>query len=275
MKIFRSPTAPPSHIDRRENAPVHWHKMGREGNEHLPLGRQRELLVKLRHMPVVAHAIGIEALGNFRKQHAFPGGATCAGHARLCIDDNFVELNRFVLDQRYYRQLRARCVASGIGDQPRVLDLAPMDLSQAVNGLLLQFWRVMLVPVPYRVSRGVSEAKISREVDDFGRGRFLQQLLDHLLRRGMRQGTESNVESETAPVQTFDCYKLWQREGRELREHVPHRLAGAALCREQRDFGARMAEQYAHKLPPGIARSSQNPDLRFYGHQSIPIQSLK
>ena len=40
MKIFSCPAAPAPHVDRRENSPVHRHKVWSEGNEHLPLRRK-------------------------------------------------------------------------------------------------------------------------------------------------------------------------------------------------------------------------------------------
>src|SRR5262245_17289385 len=104
-----------------------------------------------------------------------------------------------------------------------------MNLSQAVNRLLLQFWRVMLVPIPFRVSGGIREAKIRREIDHLCRGRLQQKILDDPLRGCMGQGTECDIESQGAPVEALNGDELRQSEGRKLRKHVPHRLAGTAL----------------------------------------------
>src|SRR5262249_50649379 len=153
-----------------------------------------------------------------------------------------------------------------------VLDRAPMNLGQAVDCFLLQFWRMMLVPIPFGVSSRISEAKIGREIDHFGRWRLHQKIFDDLLRGCMRQGTEYDIERQDAPVEALNGDELWQREGRKLRKYIPHRLAGAALGREQDDVGARMTEQYPHKLSPGITRGAQHSDLRFCSHESILIQ---
>ena len=246
--------------------------MRRERDDHLPPGGERELLVELGHVPVMTNAIGVKALRDFREQHGLLGRAPCARHARLGIDDNFVELDRLVLDQRNERQLRAGRVAAGIGDQPRLPDLAPVNFGQTVDGLLLQLRRVMLVAVPFRVGRGIRQAKVGRQIDHLGRWRLRQQILDDLLRRRVRQGAERNVQRGASPVDAIDRDKLRQRKRRELRKHIAHRLAGAALGGQQHDLGARVAQQHAHQLAPGIARGPQHADLRFCGHESILIQ---
>jgi hypothetical protein len=81
--------------------------------------------------------------------------ARCPGHAGLGIDDDFVEFDRLALDQRDERKLRTCCVAAGIGDQPRMPDLAPVNFGQTVNGLFLQLRRVMVVAVPFCIGRGI------------------------------------------------------------------------------------------------------------------------
>src|SRR6478736_7578175 len=153
MKIFSCAAAPAPYVDRRENSPVHRHKVWSEGDDHLPLGRKRELLVEFCHVPVMAYTIGMKALRDFREQHALPCSPPCSRHTRLGVDDNFVEFDRLVLDQRDQRKLCARGVASGICNEPRVFNRAPMDFSEAVDCFPLKFWSVMLVAVPFRVSR--------------------------------------------------------------------------------------------------------------------------
>ena len=88
----------------------------------------------------------------------------------------------------------------------------------------------------------------------------------------MRQCTERHIERDLAPVETIDRDQLRQWKRRELREYIAHRLAGAAFSRKQGDLGARVAQQHAHQLAPGITRGSQDADLRFRGHDSILIQ---
>src|SRR6478735_12505884 len=103
----------------------------------------------------MAYAIGMKALRDFRKQHALPGSPPCSGHARLCVDDNFVEFDRLVPDQRDQRKLCARGVASGICNEPRMFNRAPVDFSESVDSFPLKFRSVMLVAVPFGVSSRV------------------------------------------------------------------------------------------------------------------------
>ena len=128
-------------------------QMRRKGHDHLPPGRQRKLLIELGHVPVMADAIGVEAFRHFREQHRLFGRASRAGHAGLGVDDDLVELDRLGLDQRDQRQLRAGRVAAGIGDQPGLLDLAPVDFGQPIDGFFLQLGGVMLVAIPLRIGR--------------------------------------------------------------------------------------------------------------------------
>ena len=166
MKVLGGPTPPPADINRRQNTPVHWHQMRRECHNDLPPGGERELLVELGHVPVMAHAIGMKAFRNFREQHGLFRGTPRTRHARLGIDDNLVKFDRLVLDQRNERQLRACRVAAGIGDQPRLPDLAPVNFGQTVNRFLLQLRRVMFVAIPFRIGGGIRQAKVCRQVDD-------------------------------------------------------------------------------------------------------------
>ncbi len=221
------------------------------------------------------HAVGVEAFRHFREQHGLLGRPPCAGHARLGVDHDLVEIDGLGLDQRDQRQLRAGCVAAGIGHQPRVSDLAPVDFGEAIDRFLLQLGRVMLVAVPFGVSRRIGQPEIGRQVDHLGRRRLRQQFLDHLLRGGMRQRAERDVEAGCGPVEPFDGDQLRQLERRELREHVAHRLAGAALGGEQHDLAARVPQQHPHQLRAGIAGGAEHADFRFGGHESILIQSLK
>ena len=150
------------------------------------------------------------------------------------------------------------------------LDLAPVDFREAVDRLLLQLGRVVLVAVPFRVSRRVVQPEVGRQIDDLGRRRLRQQFLDHLLRGGVRQRAERDVEPGLAPVEPVDGDQLRQVERRELRKHVAHRLAGAALGGQQHDLGARVPQQHPHQLRAGIAGGAQDADFRFGGHELDP-----
>ncbi len=246
-----------------------------EGDDHLPPGGQRKLLVELGHVAVMPHPIGVEALRHLREQHRLLGRPARPGHARLGVDHDLVEVDGLGLDQRDQRQFRAGCVAAGIGDQPRLFDFAPVDFAQAIDCFFLQLRRMMLMAVPFGVSGRVGEPEIGGEVDDLGGRRLRQKRLHHLLRGGMRQRAERHVEGGLGPVEPLDGDELRQFERRELRKHVAHRLAGAALGGEQHDLSSRVPQQHPHQFGAGIARGAEHADFRFGGHESILIQSLK
>jgi hypothetical protein len=76
----------------------------------------------------MADAIGVKALGYFRKQHLLARRPPGACHARLRVDNDFVGVDRPRFKERDQRKFGARRVAAGIGDEPRGLDLGPVDL---------------------------------------------------------------------------------------------------------------------------------------------------
>src|SRR4029079_6208586 len=151
MKIFGGPAPPPTDIDRGQDAPVHWNEMGSERDDHLPTGGERELLIKFGHVAVMTNTVSMKALRYFGEQHGLFGSAARGGHAGLGTNEDFVDLARLVFDERDERQLRACRVAAGIGDQPRMPDLAPVNFGQPVNCLLLQLRRMMVVAIPFRI----------------------------------------------------------------------------------------------------------------------------
>ena len=50
-----------------------------------------------------------------------------------------------------------------------------------------------------------------------------------------------------------------------LREYLRHRLAGAAIGRQQDDLRLRMAQQQAHQFGAGITGCAEYPDFRLCG----------
>src|SRR5262249_14291457 len=101
----------------------------------------------------------------------------------------------------------------------------------------------MGVTVPARISCGIAQAKISRQVDDLGARRVREQILDHLLRRTVWKRTECKVETELLPDGVLDRTQCRQRKGSKLREHLRHALAGAAFGRQQHDLRVRVAQK--------------------------------
>ena len=48
--------------------------------------RRREFLVKLGHVPVMSHAVGVETFRHFGKQHVLLRRPPCPGHAGFRVD---------------------------------------------------------------------------------------------------------------------------------------------------------------------------------------------
>ena len=153
MQLLRRCACAAADVDRREDAAVHRHQMRREADDHLAAGGLGEFLVELRHVPVMADAIGVDAFGDFREQHLLlgrPPAPVMPDLASMTISSGSIALAR---SSGISGKLRAGRVAAGIGDEMRALDLVAIDLDQAVDRLPLQLRRVVLVAVPARVAR--------------------------------------------------------------------------------------------------------------------------
>ena len=94
---------------------------------------KRKFLVELGHVAVMADAIGMDALGDFREQHFLSGRPARPGHTGLGVDDDLVGIDGPDFKQRDQRQLGAARVAAGIGDKPRCLDPVAINLGETVD----------------------------------------------------------------------------------------------------------------------------------------------
>src|SRR5215470_760890 len=108
--------------------------MRREADNDIATGGTGKLLIKLRHMAVMADAIGMEAFRDFSKNHLFTRSPARSGHSGFGVDDDLVRIDRFGLEKRNERQFGGRGVAAGIGDKPRLLDLIAVNLGEPVDG---------------------------------------------------------------------------------------------------------------------------------------------
>ena len=84
----------------------------------------------------------------------------------------------------------------------------------------------------------------------------------------MRQRAENEIKPERRPVDAVERDQRRQHIGRELRKHVGHRLAGAAIGGEQRDVDARMPQQQPHQFRAGVARRAEDADFCFRRHST-------
>ena len=239
-------------------------RCGVKRHDHLAAGGPGKFLVELGHVAVVADAVSVKAFGHFREQHILARRPPRPGHARFGVDDDLVGIDRVRLQQRDQRQLGAARVAAGIGDEPRRLDLSPIDLGETVDRVFLQFGRGVGMAVPARIGGRIGQAEIGRKIDDLDARRARQQMLDHRLRRGVRQRAESKIKPERLPIDGIERRQRRQGEGQELRKHVRHRLAGPAIGGQQHDFRARMADEQPQQFRAGIAGGAEHPDLGFF-----------
>ena len=134
--------------------------MRREGDDHLATGGSAEFLIELGHMPVMADTISVKALRHFGELHLLLGGPARSGDAGFGVDHDLVGIDGVRFQQRHERKLRAGRVAARIGDEPRFLDLLPVDLDQAIDRLFLELRRMMGMTVPVCVGGRVGEPKI-------------------------------------------------------------------------------------------------------------------
>ena len=106
----------PAHVDRRQDSPVHGHEMRREADDDVAPRSLGKFLIELGHVAVMAHAIGMEALRDFREQHFLFRRPPRPGHARFGVDHDLVGIDGLRAQERDEGQLRAGRVAAGIGD---------------------------------------------------------------------------------------------------------------------------------------------------------------
>ena len=145
-----------------------------------------------------------------------------------------------------------------------------MHLDQAIDRLALQLRRVMLVAVPARIGRDVVQPEVGAEIDHLGLRRLGQKIADHLLRGGVRQRAEGEIERGLLPVDAVDRDELRQFERRELRKHRAHLLPGPAVGGEQRELDVGMAQQQPHQLRAGVAGGAQHADFGLGGRFGRP-----
>src|SRR3954471_20279292 len=104
-----------------------------------------------------------------------------------------------------------------------------MHLDQSVDRLALQLRRVMLVAVPARIGHDVVEPEGGRKMDHPGLWGLGEKIADDLLRGGVRQRAEGEIERRFFPVDVVDRNQLRQLERRKLRKYRAHLLSGAPV----------------------------------------------
>src|ERR1043166_2413746 len=77
-----------------------------------------------------------------------------------------LEIDDARLHQRHETELYRGGVAARICNQPRALDLAAIDLRQAIYGLLDQIRAGMRDPIPFLPYPDIADAKIGGDIDE-------------------------------------------------------------------------------------------------------------
>ena len=142
-----------------EDAPAHRGQVGRE--EHLGPGD----LLDLGRVPVVEEAVGREVLVDRGEERRVLEPAPGPGHPGRGVDDDAGRLDQALLHERGQGQRGRRHVAAGGGDQPRPLEVGPVELGQPVHRVGQQLGLVVREAVPPRVQGGVLQPEGGREVD--------------------------------------------------------------------------------------------------------------
>ena len=121
-------------------------------------------------MAVPGHAIGLEIIGRLREQDIQLRLASGAGNPGLCIGDEMIRIHDAGFQQRQKAKLDAGRITAGIRHQPRLADVLPVYLRQAIHGLGDEFGTRVLHAVPLLPQRHVLDAEICGQVNDANAG---------------------------------------------------------------------------------------------------------
>mmetsp|Transcript_39650 Transcript_39650/g.66541 ORF Transcript_39650/g.66541 Transcript_39650/m.66541 type:complete len:288 (-) Transcript_39650:546-1409(-) len=151
-------------VDGGLHAAGHGHEVRGEADPHGAPGRQRQLLLDLGHMPMLAHAVRVDALGDLAVQVGHLRPTAGAAHPGLRVDDDVLRLDEASLQQGDERQLHGGRVASRVGHDTRFLDRLAVELSEAVRHLFLEVQGRVRSTIPLRVFLGVPQPEVRRQV---------------------------------------------------------------------------------------------------------------
>ena len=234
--------------------------MGRELHFYVPAGNSAELLIELGQVPVrTAHGIGMAPLRQFGMKQIFFQGPSCTTDTGLEVNDDVIQIDHPVGNQRPERILPGRGVTTRPGHQPRIADIVAVEFGQPVNRLGLTFERIMLATIPPGVNLGVPQPEIGAQVDD---PECLGQRLYHRLRCGMRQRAKTQIHG--GKVDFLDLDQIRQGEVTQVRKDSTHRLTSFGIGGECDNFHRRMGGNEPYEFGARVSRGTQNGD--FVGH---------
>jgi hypothetical protein len=171
------------------------------------------------------------------------------------IDDQAGGIDQPRIDQRLARQDRRRRVASRRRDAGRAPNRVACDLGNAVGEAGQEFGRFGRFPVPACIIIRVAQPEIRAQVDerhaarDDGRG--------DTLRRAVGQRREHQVALvQQVSVERLD--PLLRVGNRQMRMHVAHGVARAAVADQRTGAQRRVRVQQPQQLAADVPRRAQD-----------------
>ena len=135
--------------------------MGCEIDQHRLACRVGQLLLNLRRMTMICHAVGLHILIDLTEQIRQLRTAPCAGGTGLGVDDDGIRVNQAFLQKRVNGQGAAGGITTRVGYQSRLLHSFPVDLAESVDCFRDKLGRRMLNLIPLLIGRHILDSEIS------------------------------------------------------------------------------------------------------------------
>ena len=251
-------------VERGVDTANHRCQVRHEGQPDILPGRAAQPLANLRQMAVTFNRVGLHAFAGLTEQRADTGAAPGATDARLAVGNQRGRIGQPLLQQRQETQLSGGRVATGHGNQARLLDRLAVDLRQAVDGLRQQFRRAMRLAVPLGPFFGILQAEVGGQIDHLGASG--QQLTGQGMRHAMRSGKEHHVAAaEGRHVRHAESQAVVVAA--QIGVHVGDLDALFRTRGDHRHFRLRVLRQQTQQLHTGVARAADDTDL---DHAAFP-----
>ena len=181
--------------------------------------------------------------------------APCPADARRGVDDQALRIDQARVDQRLEGKDGGRGIATGGRDCLRAADSLAVELGDAVGETAEQLGRGMGLAVPALVSRGIAEAEVGAEVDEWDFA--IEDRGGDPLAVSVRQGGEDEVDAvERAILEPLDRRV---REGRrEVRMDLADALPRLAITEQALGEQLRVAREQPQQLTADIARGTKD-----------------
>ena len=156
-------------------------------------------------MIVMWHAIRLDVLVHFREPKTATSTPASPRDTRLGIDHNALTADGTTAHQRQEGEQGCRRVTPGVGQQPCRADGLTVQLWQAIHRFPQVLWRYMGKLVPCWIQRGIMQAKVRRDIDDFAALFEQRRHQVHSLAAGQRHKSHIGVTANALRVYRDHC----------------------------------------------------------------------